>query len=166
MSTPVSARIRIHSLDHGRAALAAAVAAGRPVSLESPAGAALWQGIGWWRAVVAILAAEFPGIAFAAVLDCADAPGAALAALRSGVKSVRVKAPAPVLARLAAIAEQENSTVGDTVEEDLLDLLGDPDPHGTCGDRLRSGSAGGAGGNVGEGAVSLPPAAGPEGGDA
>jgi hypothetical protein len=143
MSTPPPARIRIHCLDHGRAALAAARDAGRTVTLESPAGAALWQGIGWWRSLVAVLAAEFPDVAFAAVLDCADAPGAALAALRAGITSVRVAAAAPVLARLAAIAEQGSGTVGDTAEDDVLDLLGEPDPRGTCGDRLRAGSTGG-----------------------
>ncbi len=135
--------VRIHCLDHGRAALAAARECGRPLTLESPAGAALWQGIGWWREVVAILAAEFPGLAFTAVLDCADAPGAALAALGAGFTAVRVAAPAPVLARLAAIAEQVNGTVGDTAEDEILDLLGEPDPRGTCGDRLRAGSTGG-----------------------
>lgn len=115
-------RIRIHSLEHGRAALEAAREAARPLVLESPAGAALWQGTGWWQALLAALAAEFPGVAFGAVLDCADSPGAALAALRAGVPRVRVEAAPEVLAKLAAIAGQVGGRVEGSAEEDILDL--------------------------------------------
>lgn len=62
----------IHGLDHARLALAA----GRPVTLLSAPGAALYAGCGWWRAVIA--AAGFAG---PDLLDCADAPGRALEAL-------------------------------------------------------------------------------------
>lgn len=79
----------IHSLEQARAVLAAAHV-GRPVRLESPPGAAGQHGIGWWLALTRILAAEFPGHTIEAVLDCGDAPGLALAALRAGVPLVRV----------------------------------------------------------------------------
>ncbi len=132
-------RIRVHCLDHGRAALAAARAAGRPVALESPRGAALAHGIGWWRALVDSLAAEFPDVLAEAVLDCADAPGAALAALRAGLAAVRVEAPEPARRRLAAVAEQVGGWVGETAEDGgVLDLLGAADPQGTTRDRLHA----------------------------
>lgn len=79
----------VHSLDQARAALADANA-DQPVSLVSPPGAAGFQGIGWWRALTRALAEEFPDHTIEAALDCGDAPGLALAALRAGVPLVRV----------------------------------------------------------------------------
>jgi len=71
---------------HGRghAAWALRVAAGRPVLLLSAPGAALNVGPGWFKAVLDQAAAAHPGAPFTAALDCAGAPGAALAALRAG----------------------------------------------------------------------------------
>lgn len=94
-------RVVIHDLEQGRAALAAA--SGRPVELVSPPGAALFHGVGWWKALAAILRAEFPDASFTARLDCGPAPGLALAALRVGVTHVAVDAPPDVLARLRAM---------------------------------------------------------------
>ena len=79
----------IHSLDQGRAALAADNV-DRPVRLQSPPGAAGQHGIGWWLALTRILAEEFPARTIEAVLECGDSPGLALAALRAGVPLVRV----------------------------------------------------------------------------
>jgi hypothetical protein len=70
----------VHGLAHARAALAM----GRPVTLLSSPGAALFAGCGWWRAVVGRARSEHPGIPMEDVLDCADAPGLALGALRIG----------------------------------------------------------------------------------
>lgn len=101
-------RFRVHTLDDARRVLAAADA---PVILDSPAGAAGWQGVGWWLALVAALRAEFPAVPFEAVLDCGDAPGLALAALRAGARAVRLEADATVLAKVAAIAGQMGARV-------------------------------------------------------
>lgn len=81
--------VTVHSLDQARTVLAAANL-DRPVRLQSPPGAAGLQGIGWWLALTKALAAEFAGREIEAVLDCGDAPGLALAALRAGVKLVRI----------------------------------------------------------------------------
>lgn len=70
----------------GQAEWALRVAAGRPVLLVSAPGAALNAGPGWFRAVLDQAAAAFPDATIQAVLDCAAAPGAALAALRAGFK--------------------------------------------------------------------------------
>ncbi len=56
--------------------------------LLSAPGAALNAGPGWFKAVLDEAAAEHPSANFTAALDCAGAPGAALAALRAGFKLV------------------------------------------------------------------------------
>lgn len=72
--------------------------------LESPPGAAGWQGIGWWRELVALARAEAPDLDIAAVLDCGAAPGLALAALKAGCGRVRVVADGAALEALLALA--------------------------------------------------------------
>jgi len=67
----------IHGLPHARAALAP----GLPVTLLSAPGAAVYAGVGWWRALIAAAAAP-AGTPDA--LDCAGSPGRALEALRAG----------------------------------------------------------------------------------
>jgi hypothetical protein len=66
---------------HGLAQARAALAPGLPVTLLSAPGAGLYAGVGWWRALVAAAGA---GADAPDVLDCADAPGRALEALRGG----------------------------------------------------------------------------------
>lgn len=130
----LSPRIIVHSLDHARIALAAAQAAGRGVTLESPPGAAGYQGIGWWRALVEQLGREFADLALNtgaldAVLDCGSAPGHALAALRAGVPAMRLAAEPSVLARLREMAAQAGSVIQDGAPHDTaLDLVNETDP--------------------------------------
>lgn len=69
--------IVIHGLAHARLALAP----GRPVTLLSAPGAALYAGSGWWRAIIRAAGTDAPDI-----LDCADAPGRALEALSIGCR--------------------------------------------------------------------------------
>jgi hypothetical protein len=69
----------VHGLEQARAALAP----GRPVVLLSAPGAALFGGCLWWRALTRAAGAE--GLS---LLDCADAPGRALEALRLGLPGV------------------------------------------------------------------------------
>jgi hypothetical protein len=71
----------VHGLEQAKAALAP----GRPVTLLSAPGAALYAGCGWWQAVIAAARAEFAATEADDLLDCADAPGRALEALRIGV---------------------------------------------------------------------------------
>ncbi len=103
----------VHGLDHARTALAA----GRPVTLLSAPGAALYGGAGWWLALVAAALAEraagcgpaglHSGVAPAdcpSILDCADAAGSALEALRAGQACLVLWHTAPGRAAIAAIA--------------------------------------------------------------
>jgi len=89
----------VHSLADARLVLAC----GRPVTLLSGEGAALYAGCGWWRALTAAARAECPLVPIADLLDCADAPGQALAALRIGLRHLILTPDAPGRARVAAI---------------------------------------------------------------
>lgn len=89
----------IHSLSDARLALAP----GQPVTLLSGDGAALYAGCGWWQALVQAARAEFPQVPFAELLDCGDASGQALAALRIGLRHLILRPNAPGHARVAAI---------------------------------------------------------------
>jgi len=132
MSIP--AHIRVHQLDHARQAAAAARAAGVEITLDSPAGAAGWHGIGWWRRLELAVAAEFGVVA--TVLDCADAPGHALAALRAGCRHIRLRAAADSFERVAAIAVQSGAIVDGAPPAEVLDLLGVLDAPAACRDYL------------------------------
>jgi hypothetical protein len=93
----------IHGLRDARLALAL----GRPVTLLSAPGAALYAGCGWWRAVVAAARAAAPTVPLADVLDCGDATGQALAALRIGQRALVLAPDAPGRAAVAAIAARD-----------------------------------------------------------
>ncbi len=125
----------VHSLEHARAALAAAAGLGVPVTLASAPGAAATAGPGWFQEVVAQAGADFPQVAISAVLDCADRPGHVLAALRLGLARVRFTGEPALAAKLSAIAEQHGAEL---VTGDLpaLDLRGRPRPEQACRDWL------------------------------
>ena len=86
---------------HGLGQAKLAVAAGA-VTLVSARGAALYAGCGWWRALVEASGTRGPDI-----LDCADAPGRAMEALRVGCKLIvldgDVKAAGLVASRAAVV---------------------------------------------------------------
>lgn len=69
---------------HGLADARTALAIGLPVTLLSAPGAALFAGCLWWREVVGAARAACPGTPAADILDCADAAGTALSAIREG----------------------------------------------------------------------------------
>jgi hypothetical protein len=89
----------VHSLADARVVLAH----GQPVTLLSGEAAALYGGCGWWGALTAAARAEFPHVPTADFLDCADASGRALAALRIGLHHLILRPDAPGRHRVAAI---------------------------------------------------------------
>jgi hypothetical protein len=105
----------VHGLAEAVAVLAAAAAQGGPaaggVTLLSAPGAALYAGCGWWRALVECARAEHPDIPVIDILDCADATGLALAALRIGVSRLVLWPEAPGREAVVAIAEAEGGFV-------------------------------------------------------
>lgn len=117
----------VHSLDHARAAVAAAAALGLPVTLLSGRGAAGYAGPGWFLEVARLAAADRPGAAVTAILDCADRPGRALGALRLGAKVLRLDGNARARRRVAEIAAAMGARLDDT-RYAVLDLAGSADP--------------------------------------
>ncbi|MDE2514488.1 MAG: hypothetical protein KGL12_00540 [Rhodospirillales bacterium] len=115
------------------------VAAGRAVLLLSAPGAALFAGIGWWRALIGDARAAHPG-PWQEALDCADAAALALAALRVGQRGLILWPDAPGRAAVAAIARDCGALLLDGAPP-CLDLAGHPAP-----DRLATWLSGAAAG--------------------
>ncbi len=97
----------VHDLTDVKAALAP----GLPVTLLSAPGAALFAGCLWWREMIALGRAAFPETEAVDVLDCADASGEAMGALRSGVCRLVLWADAPGWDAVAAIAGRQGGFV-------------------------------------------------------
>jgi len=96
---------------HGLADARAALAAGAPVTLLSAPGAVLFAGCLWWRELVAAARADHLHAEATDVLDCADASGMAMAALRSGVCRLVLWQDAPGWHAVAATAQREGGFV-------------------------------------------------------
>lgn len=92
--------VAVHGLDQARAALAL----GQRLVLVSGPGAALYAGPLWWRALADLAAAGAPGLVAGDVIDCADAPGQAMAALRVGCRALVLDPACPAFAAVAAAA--------------------------------------------------------------
>ncbi len=90
----------VHGLTDARAALTP----GLPVTLLSAPGAVMFAGCLWWRQLVAAARSEYPCTEAGDILDCADASGLAMSALRSGVHHLVLWPEAPVWAAVAAVA--------------------------------------------------------------
>lgn len=98
----------VHALAQAEAALAAAGPGG--VLLLSAPGAGSF-GAAWFLALAAEAGRRHPGVTWEAALDCADAPGAALAALRAGARIVVLDGAHPAFAAVAAAAAEVGATL-------------------------------------------------------
>jgi hypothetical protein len=117
----------IHSLDHARAALAAADRLCCPIVLQSAEGAGAYAGAGWFLAVVAAARADYPAVACEAVLDCGSQAGVALAALRGGCPTIVFQGDRKLRRKITAIAAAHGARLADAAP-DALDLARCPDP--------------------------------------
>ncbi len=97
----------IHGMSDTRAALAPA----RPVTLLSAPGAALYTGCAVWRALITAAREIAPAVPVSDILDCADASGQALAALRLGQRFLVLHEAAPGRDAVAAIAAASGAVV-------------------------------------------------------
>ena len=100
MTRPV---IEIRDWPSCEAALQAARRDGTAPRLVTPEGAASLLGAGYLGALQARAEREFADVDFELIVDCADAPGHALACLRAGVRRISMATPDP---RIADIARQ------------------------------------------------------------
>lgn len=108
MPPSVTERLPPALIVHERAHLVRALAPGRPVTLVSPPGFALHGGCLWWQALLA--EAVFTG---ASLLDCADAAGRAIEALRILLPGIILDPSIPAFARVAAIADETGAILLD-----------------------------------------------------
>jgi fructose/tagatose bisphosphate aldolase len=128
---PTSRPIIVHTREHVSAALAAASDLGVALTLRSAPGAATYLGAAYFQAMVADARAEWPDVAVTAVLDCGDAPGVALGALRHGMTHIRFTGARKVRAKIADIA----AALGGALDDDhrqALDLLDIANPEAAC----------------------------------
>lgn len=121
----------IHGIDHARAVLTAASGTGAMVALWSAPGAGATMGAPMFREIIAAASAEFPGSDAIGVLDCGRDAGFALAAIRHGVKFVRVEGLSATLAKVTDIARQMGATVVHQ-RPPALDLAECPEPFAAC----------------------------------
>ncbi|MSO54256.1 MAG: hypothetical protein EXQ90_03910 [Rhodospirillales bacterium] len=125
------ATIMIHTLEHARAALAAAEALDRPVTVISAPGAGAYLGAGVFQAIVTAARQDHPKARATFVLDCARYPGYALNAFRHGVDAVHVTVTPDLRRRLASIARQSKSRLV-TPRWPILDLANEADAPAAC----------------------------------
>lgn len=106
-------RIIIHGINHARAACQAAMAQETTASLElwSARSAVGSLGPAWFGNITEIVQKEFPALTIIGVLDCGDAPGNALAALRHGITCIYFSAPPAVTEKIKAIARHTKADV-------------------------------------------------------
>lgn len=96
--------VTVHGLGQAEAALGSA--GPRGVLLLSARGAAGHAGAGWFLALVGLAAERHPGVRHAAALDCADAGGVALAALRAGARILVLERACPTFGAVASAAAE------------------------------------------------------------
>jgi hypothetical protein len=124
--------IVIHSLAQARGALAAAAAFGIEVELWSAPGAAAYAGAGWFQAVIRAARSAVPMASCRAVLDCGDAPGLVLNALRGGLQSVCFTGAPRLAQKLAQIAAARGFELRRTRPATLLELRHAAEPAAAC----------------------------------
>ena len=106
---PLPPAVVVHAAAQAEAALAAA--GPRGVLLLSARGAGAYLGPAVFLRMVAHAAAAHPGVPHLAVLDCADAPGFALAAIRAGLRAVVLDPACPAFAAVAGAAAECGAAV-------------------------------------------------------
>lgn len=103
--------IVVASLEQGRAAVDAAVAAGGRVVLSSPPGASAYGGVQWFARLAATIAAERPDAVAGWIIDCGDRAGDALEALIAGCPAAAFTGGDAAAARLAAVAQSRGAAL-------------------------------------------------------
>jgi hypothetical protein len=96
---------------HGLADATAALSPGLAVTLLSAPGAGLFAGCLWWREMITRARVACPDAEVIDILDCADASGAAMGALRSLVCRLVLWPDAPGWTAVAAIAAGQGGFV-------------------------------------------------------
>jgi hypothetical protein len=98
---------------HGMADVRLALASRQTLQLLSAPGAALYAGAGWWRALVTQARALAPTLITGDILDCADAAGHALAAMRLGQPVLVLRPTCPGREAVVAAAAETGTLLLD-----------------------------------------------------
>ncbi len=106
-----SGAIVVHGIDDALAAAAAARRLATPLTLISAPGAAAYAGPLWFLALVEQARAAAPEVTITGLLDCADHPGHAMAALRAGVEAIVFTGDEAVAGKLSALAAAGEATL-------------------------------------------------------
>lgn len=122
---------QVHGIDDARAALRAAAELGRGVTLVSAPGGAAQGGAAWFKALADLGRDEFPGVTQSWLLDCGDAPGLVLAALRAGVANIVFTGDQDLSEKLRVIAAVHGATIHGALPQ-ALDLRQARDPLATA----------------------------------
>jgi hypothetical protein len=122
LNGPAPAVFVVHSLTQAVAALEAAAAVEREITLLSAPDAGIYAGAAWFQAVIDAARATVPAASFSAALDCGDDAGAAQSALRAGIEAVIFIGRADVAKRLAGIAGAQGIRLLTTRPDFFLDL--------------------------------------------
>ena len=118
--------VRVYGLADAMRAGAVAHELGQAIRLFSAPDAVAGMGPAWFRNIVSELERAYPALDVEAVLDCGDAAGYALAALRSGVKIIRFSGNPSAASKIKDIA----GTHGARLERNpsrILDTRGEKD---------------------------------------
>ncbi len=99
-AVPAAPAVVVHDLAQAQAALGEGLA----LTLLSAPGAASFAGAGWWRALVTQAQSAHAATPCQDVLDCGDAPGHAMAAIRLGQAILVLDPACPAFARIATLA--------------------------------------------------------------
>ena len=94
----------VRDFEEARAALEAAAALRIELRLVSPRGAVHYLGVAYFQALSVLLGTPL-------VIDCDDAPGYVLEAVRLGVVDILYRGPAPLRRRLDALARRAGARV-------------------------------------------------------
>jgi hypothetical protein len=89
---------------HGLADARLALSLRRPVTLLSAPAAALFGGCLWWFSLLQAAETEYP-----ALLDCADAPGRAVEALKLGLGGIVLDCGPELFTQIAELAERQGA---------------------------------------------------------
>jgi hypothetical protein len=104
--------VTVRNLKEAIEAARTAAELGLAVTIASPPGAALFAGPVWFKALADAARKRLPrGASVTFMLDCADSPGAALAAIRAKVEAISFRGNAKARAGIVAIAKRAGVAV-------------------------------------------------------
>jgi hypothetical protein len=123
--------ITIHGVEQARVACQAAL----KTSMKDNVTLELWSakngasslGPAWFDEIVNIVQKEFPDLVIVGVVDCGDAVGSALAALRHGITCICISERPAVVAKIRSIAKYTRAEVR-TKRPAMPDLMEHPEP--------------------------------------